>query len=111
MTDADRMAERVRRAREMAGLSLGQAARVLGCLRQTVADFEAGYSTPQPSHLQQMADVYRVSLAWLRGDDVKFPEATVRWLAQAPISDEDRDRLLELLTALDGQPVADAEEV
>jgi NTP pyrophosphatase (non-canonical NTP hydrolase) len=68
---------RIRRGREIAGLTIGQASRLLA--------FEA------------MAKLYRTSVAWLLGDEPKVPEHAHAMLRNADISAHDRDTLIETL--------------
>lgn len=102
MTTASR--HRCRRARERAGLSLGQAAKLLGV---TVAELTAAEFTG-PYHscsAERLADLYGVSVPWLLGECDQFDYAAVRSI---PGSDtlwfSDRDEIAELLASLPRRP-------
>lgn len=91
---------RLRRAREMAGLSRAQAARQLGwlCLYEDETE-------PQPNDAQLgvLAALYGVQFAWLRGADLVLrPE--VEALLRSIENIDDRAKLTELLIATQGVP-------
>lgn len=93
---------RLTRAREMAGLSLAQANRLLGWKgTDTLADMEAG-DVPGDATAARLADLYGVSLAWLRGEDIELPESTRQVLREVEHTG-DRVRLTELLEATQGR--------
>lgn len=94
------MKSRIARAREMAGLSRAQAARLLGwlCLYE-----EDGEPDPNESQLAALADLYGVSIAWLRGQPVELSEST-RDLLRSVEPPGERARLTELLEAVQGRP-------
>jgi transcriptional regulator with XRE-family HTH domain len=92
---------RLRRARELAGLSLGQAARRLGWAQGPLGAMEIGQGTPPTeTDLVALATLYGVSLAWLQGADPVVPDHVDRVLRDADIPHGERDRLLELLGAI-----------
>lgn len=81
----EELAVRLRLAREQAGLSQGQVAKLLGVHRPTISEIEAGRRRVQAQELARFADLYRVSLAWLltqgnNGDDAH--EAKIRLAAR-----------------------------
>lgn len=90
---------RLRRARELAGLTIARAAERIGFHRGTVRNLEAGDFDPEPTELDRMASVYGVSLEWLRGDDVPLSEAERGVLAGIEHTG-DRARVAELLASL-----------
>lgn len=93
---------RLTRARELAGLSLAQAAKLLGWARGPLYAMEIGEGVPPTEdELRKLAELYGVSLAWLRGEDVELPAATRAVLRQVE-HPGDRARLTELLTAIQG---------
>ena len=59
------MQERIRQAREAAGLSQGQLARLLGCSRSLVTQWERG-ETAADGWAEQIAGYLEVSPWWLR---------------------------------------------
>ena len=52
------IAERLRSAREVAGLTQGQAAKLLGLHRPTVSEIEAGRRKVSAEELGQFGDIY-----------------------------------------------------
>ena len=59
------MNKRIKAAREAAGLSQGQLARLLGCSRSLVTQWEAGQTAPT-GWAERIAAVCGVSAHWLR---------------------------------------------
>ena len=102
MTSA--VADRCTRARESAGLSLGQAASRLGMDRADLMAIEQDAdrtSEAAPSMLPALAELYGVSLAWLRdGTRTPISEDIVRALDDASLYDTDRQYIIQLLETL-----------
>ncbi len=71
------LADRLRKAREAAGLSKAQLAAVGGITRETVGFYESNEST-RKRPLVFIVNVYAAhtpaTLEWLLGDDVEWPE-------------------------------------
>jgi transcriptional regulator with XRE-family HTH domain len=98
------LAERLRTARELAGLSQGQVAKRLGLHRPSVTEIEAGRRRVSAEELAELADLYAVDLSWLAGVDAVPDEHQTRVeLAARELSklrEEDLDRVLKVLAAL-----------
>lgn len=62
------MAQRLREARQLAGLSQGQAAKLMDMHRPTVSEIEAGNRRVSAGEITRFADIYDVSSAYLLGD-------------------------------------------
>lgn len=60
------LAERLRIAREQAGLSQGQTAKLLDLHRPTISEIEAGRRKVKAEELAQFGEAYGVSVAWWR---------------------------------------------
>lgn len=95
---------RSRRARENAGLSIGQAARLLGLPCDQIARCEisdAAYADLGPARL---ADLYEVNVEWLSGRSELRDEAAIRRIRQLDKAEAltfcDRDRIAEILASL-----------
>ena len=91
---------RCRRARELAGLSLGQAARKLGV---TIAELTSAELTGPWGNCGagRLADLYGVSVAWLIGETALRDYAAVdRIPGGRELPFHDRDAIAELLAAL-----------
>ncbi len=106
MTDrsAD-LAARLRLAREQAGLSQGQVAKLMKMHRPTVSEIEAGRRRVQTEELTEFARLYRISLPWLLGEEgagEDLGEAKVRLAARelAKLKPDDLDRVMNLLASL-----------
>lgn len=99
------IAKRLRAAREHAGLSQGQVAKLLGLHRPSVTEAEAGRRSVTAEELAKLADVYGVSVSWLacaEDDEQGLQAAKVRLAARElqKLKPADMDRLLQLLGAL-----------
>lgn len=97
--------DRLRWAREQAGLSQGQAAKLLSMHRPTVSQIEAGSRSLKAEEVSQFAELYDISSVWLlQGDDESSSNADPRIQLAArelsKLSPEDLDTLLRLVKAL-----------
>lgn len=59
------IANRVKLARELAGLSQGQVAKKLGMHRPTISEIEAGRRNIKSEELSTFAKLYGVEISWL----------------------------------------------
>src|SRR3546814_7465348 len=59
---------RLRAAREAAGLSQGQVAKLMNMHRPTISEMEAGNRRITADELAKLADLYDTKLSWLLGD-------------------------------------------
>jgi transcriptional regulator with XRE-family HTH domain len=59
------IAKRIRIAREQAGLSQGQVAKILGYNRPTITEIEAGRRRVSAEELIQLSKIFKVSVSWL----------------------------------------------
>lgn len=97
------IAARLRAARERAGLSQGQIAKLLALHRPSVSEIEAGRRGVSAEELVKFADTYGVSVAWLTNTDAPDANRDRLELAARELSKlkkKDLDRLLDLLTSL-----------
>jgi transcriptional regulator with XRE-family HTH domain len=97
--------ERIRQAREMAGLSQAQVARLLGVHRPTITEMELGNRKVSAEELTRLAEIFEVSIAWLAGDTAEKlspRDQKIRLAARelAKLKQSDLDRLLGLLASL-----------
>jgi transcriptional regulator with XRE-family HTH domain len=102
------LAHRLRLAREQAGLSQGQVAKMLGLHRPSVSEIEAGRRKVSTEELTQMAHIYGVSTSWLLDDSDStemVDQARVKLAARelAKLKPEDLERVIQLLMALRSQ--------
>ncbi|HDZ21844.1 MAG TPA: XRE family transcriptional regulator [Phycisphaerae bacterium] len=98
----DSIADRLRSAREMAGLSQAQVARILHVHRPTITEMEAGRRKVSADELRQLAELYEVDIAWLAGSQSTENQPGVELAARelAKLKKDDLDRVLQLLQSL-----------
>ena len=98
------IAERLRLAREQAGLSQGQVARMVGKHRPTISEIEAGRRRVSAEEVGVFADIYEVSASWLLGreGDSTGLHDRVQLAARelAKLRPDDLDRVLSLLGSM-----------
>lgn len=102
MTD---LAKRLRIAREHAGLSQGQVAKLLDLHRPTISEIEAGRRKVNTDELAEFARIYEVSIAWLTStEDDAENDARVKLAARdlKKLKPEDLDKVLRLLATIRG---------
>jgi len=93
--------ERLRLAREQAGLSQGQVAKLMGYHRPTISEIEAGRRKVSSEEISIFARHYGVSVSWLV-DEVKSQDTDVELAARelSKLRKDDLDRMLRLLKSL-----------
>ena len=103
--DRSMIAQRLRMARELAGLSQAQVAKMLGLKRPSVSEIEAGRRRVSAEELARLAKIYDVNIQWLIGmeseDNGEFSarvELAARELSK--LNPDDLDRLMDLLKTL-----------
>lgn len=98
------LAERLRQARELAGLSQTQVAAKLVMHRPTVSEIEAGRRKVSAQEVSQLADLYGVSVDWLLTGKTADSAADARLMIAArelsKMSEQDLDRLFNMLRML-----------
>jgi transcriptional regulator with XRE-family HTH domain len=106
-TDSDRLAiaNRLRTAREAAGLTQGQVAVKLSLHRPTISEIEAGRRKVSAEELMTLADLYGVDVKWLvnPGKNKTSPDKILLAARQlSKLKDKDLNRLLKLVQMLRG---------
>lgn len=101
----ERIAARLRLARESAGLTQGQVARLMQMHRPTISEIEAGRRRVSAEELAQLAGLYGVSTTWLTTERESEPgEADDRILLAArqlsKLKQADLNRLMNLIRML-----------
>lgn len=101
------IAERLREARKLAGLTQGQAAVKMDMHRPTISEIEAGNRNVSVTELSKFAEVYDVDPAWLSGSgpgqlDPQDEHLQLAFRELKKIKPEDLDRLMRALAALRG---------
>lgn len=94
---------RLRDAREVLGLTQGDAATALGVQRTSISSIETGKRKVTATELQKLATLYRRTAAWILGDE---PDADVSasalLRATKTLSEEDRQQVLRFAQFLAG---------
>lgn len=106
-TPKQRVAARLREARELAGLSQGQVARLMKIHRPTVSEIEAANRNVTATELARFAEIYDVSVAWLSGEGLEQLDPDDERLQLAfrelkKLKPEDLNKLMRALAALRG---------
>jgi len=99
------VAERLREARKMAGLSQGQVAKLLKLHRPTVSEIEAGNRRVSAEELSKFAETYDVTVSWLlaeTADQLETSDPRLQLAARElnKLKPDDLDRLLRLLASM-----------
>ena len=110
MTELDsgkrmQIAERLKEARKLAGLSQSHVAKMLGLHRPSISEMEAGNRRVSADELARLAETYDVSVAWLLGEapetlDAQDPRLELAARELSKLKPDDRERLLKLLAAM-----------
>jgi transcriptional regulator with XRE-family HTH domain len=100
----EQIANRLRTARDAAGLSQGQVAKLLNFHRPTISEIEAGRRKVSGEELTQFASLFGVSVEWLTSASGESDPSDDRILLAArelsKMKDQDLDHLLSLLQML-----------
>ncbi|MDD5369719.1 MAG: helix-turn-helix transcriptional regulator [Anaerolineaceae bacterium] len=99
------VAQRLRMARELAGLSQGQVAKIMGLHRPSISELEAGRRNVSVQELKTFSQLYNVEFDWLAGNNptnVDENQDQIQLAARelSKLRTDDLDRLLEILKVL-----------
>lgn len=96
------IAARLRVAREQAGLSQGQVAKLLGLQRPSISEIEAGRRRVSAEELARLGRIYNVSISWLTEEKPEVADPAVELAARelGKLKKEDLDRVLRFLRTL-----------
>jgi transcriptional regulator with XRE-family HTH domain len=102
------IAQRIREARKMSGLSQGQVAKMLDLSRPSVTEIEAGNRGVSAEELGRLAEIFEVSVNWLLGEGTPRLDAHDDRLQLAArelkkLKEKDLDRLLTILASMKDQ--------
>jgi transcriptional regulator with XRE-family HTH domain len=93
--------ERLRVARENAGLSQGQVAKLMGYHRPTISEIEAGRRKVTTEELGIFARHYGVAASWLLGHlDERDPVVELAARELSKLKKDDLDRFLRILRSM-----------
>jgi|JI10StandDraft_1071094.scaffolds.fasta_scaffold18014_4 transcriptional regulator with XRE-family HTH domain len=109
------VAERLREARKMAGLSQGQVAKLLKMHRPTISEIEAGNRRVSAEELSRFAELYDVTASWLLAETAEQLETSDPRLQLAArelgkLKPNDLDRLMRLLASMRSADASDEEQ-
>ena len=102
-TNPAAVGERLRWAREQAGLTQSQIARMLNYHRPTISQIEAGQRVVRPDEIARFASLYGVQEAWIiHGDTATNEDARVVIAARelAKLRKEDLDTILKVIKVM-----------
>ena len=99
------IAERLKLARELAGLSQSQTAKLLNISRPTVSEIEAGRRNVASTEVIKFSELYDVDVSWVLGNDEKnenYAKSKIQLAARelSKMSENDVNKLLKLLSAM-----------
>jgi transcriptional regulator with XRE-family HTH domain len=102
-TSNESISERLRWAREQAGLSQGQVAKLLGVHRPTISTIESGERTVKAQEVTFFSETYGVESAWILDGDAAIPEnESTRMVARAleKLSQDDLEVVMKVVRTL-----------
>lgn len=111
MSDKQELANRLRTARELAGLSQGQAAKHLKLHRPTISEIEAGRRNVRADELRAFANLYGVEVSWLTNGVIEEEKLNKDILAAArelsSMSEADLETLITTIKMIKskGKPI------
>lgn len=93
--------ERLRVAREQAGLSQGQVAKLMGYHRPTISEIEAGRRKVTTDEITTFSKLYGISTSWLlQGNENTDPVVELAARELSKLKKDDLNRILRLLKTL-----------
>ncbi len=109
------ISRRLREARQLAGLSQGQVAKMMGMHRPTISEIEAGNRRVSADEIARFADIYDVSTGYLLGDAPDIlamddPRLQLAARELAKLSPDALDGLLRALAAVRTEGDEEAED-
>lgn len=100
-TQPEAIGQRLRLAREQAGLSQGQVARILAYHRPTISQIESGKRIVRPDEIERFSEIYGVKDTWiLRGESVfeeSDPRIEIAARELAKLRQDDLDAILRMI--------------
>ncbi|UBZ08614.1 helix-turn-helix domain-containing protein [Salegentibacter mishustinae] len=98
------IAERLKKARELSGLSQAQVALKLKVQRPAISEIEAGRRKVSAEEIIEFSKLYKVDSSWLlkEDDNSEITQGKLKFAARAlsKMSEEDKNKLFELLNIL-----------
>ncbi len=104
ISEREKIAERLKEARTLAGLSQESAAKILGIQRPAISEIESGRRKVSAEEIIQFSKLYKVSTSWLLLKDETETEMNEQLKVAArelsKMNQADRKKLLEILKIL-----------
>ncbi|SDS02290.1 helix-turn-helix transcriptional regulator [Opitutus sp. GAS368] len=96
------IADRLRAAREQAGLSQGQVATLLKLQRPAVSEIEAGRRRVTAEEIAQLAEIFDVNVEWIISGTATMADPKVELAARelGKLKSDDLDMVLKLLRTM-----------
>ena len=108
------IAERLKEARKLAGISQGNVAKFLGLHRPAISEIEAGNRRVSAEELARLAKIYDVGVPWLLGEvpdtlDAQDPRLELAARELSKLKLDDLNRLLRLLASMRSDSTSNTE--
>jgi transcriptional regulator with XRE-family HTH domain len=98
------IADKLKLARELSGLSQAQAAKVLEISRPTISEIEQGRRNVTGAEVKQFANVYGVDVAWVLSEQNESDEVSTKVQLAAreigKMSEGEVEKLFKLLSSM-----------
>ncbi len=97
------IAERLKLARELSGLSQAQAATILNFSRPTISEIEQGRRNVSGTELIQFSDIYDVDVNWiLSGAEDEYANSKIQLAAReiSKMTEDEVNKLFKLLSSM-----------
>lgn len=98
--DLPGLGERLRMAREAAGLSQAQVAKLLRLHRPSITEMENEARKVSAGELAQLADLYKVSLEWLTGTETHNTRVKMAARKLGALKDKDLETAMRIIDSL-----------
>lgn len=103
-TIKQQIAEKLRLARELSGLSQAQAAKILEISRPTISEIEQGRRNVTGAEIKQFANMYGVDVGWVLSEQDESEEISAKIQLAAreigKMSQAEVDKLFKLLSSM-----------
>lgn len=101
-SNRDKIAEKLKEARSLSGLSQEQSAKKLGIQRPAISEIEAGRRKVSAEEIIQFAELYKVEPTWLLSNDKESYDANFMFAAREleKLDPEDIKKLIDILKIL-----------
>lgn len=103
------IANRLKEARNLAGLSQTRVAKLLNMHRPTITEIEAGNRRVTADEIPRFAELYDVNVSWILGEapdtlDASDPKLQLAARELSKLKPEELQRLMRLLAAMKSEP-------